>query len=67
MPPRMASISVLRRAIGWRKRVDSALRLARFFNSTPEFWMSLQTVFDLKIAKASKTAESEHDIMPLTA
>ncbi|HEV7436175.1 MAG TPA: HigA family addiction module antitoxin [Pseudorhizobium sp.] len=27
---------------------DTALRLARFFNTTPEFWMNLQNSFDLK-------------------
>lgn len=28
---------------------DTALRLARFFKTTPEFWMNLQNSFDLKI------------------
>ena len=37
--------------------VDTALRLARFFNNTPEFWLNLQTSFDLKTAKADKAAE----------
>ena len=27
---------------------DTALRLARFFNTTPQFWLNLQTSFDLK-------------------
>jgi addiction module HigA family antidote len=27
---------------------DTALRLARFFKTTPEFWMNLQNSFDLK-------------------
>ena len=26
---------------------DTALRLARFFNTTPELWMNLQATFDL--------------------
>ncbi len=26
---------------------DTALRLARFFATSPEFWMNLQTAFDL--------------------
>ena len=30
------------------------LRLARLFGSTPEFWMRLQTDYDLKIAVANK-------------
>lgn len=28
---------------------DTALRLARFFKTTPEFWMNLQNRFDLKV------------------
>ena len=30
---------------------DTAFRLARFFNTTPEFWISLQTSVDLWMAK----------------
>lgn len=47
--------------------VDSALRLARFFNNTPEFWINLQTAYELKIAKSDKAREIEHDITPLAA
>jgi len=47
--------------------VDTALRLARFFNTTPEFWLNLQTAYDLKITKADITSEIEHDITPLAA
>lgn len=28
--------------------IDTALRLAKFFNTSPEFWMNLQTNYDLK-------------------
>ena len=30
---------------------DTALRLAVYFNMTPEFWMNLQSHYDLKLAK----------------
>lgn len=30
---------------------DTALRLGRFFKTSPEFWMNLQTHFDLEIQK----------------
>ena len=33
---------------------DTALRLARYFNNTPEFWMNLQTWYDLEIRKRSR-------------
>lgn len=29
---------------------DTALRLAKFFRTTPEFWMNLQSGYDLKTA-----------------
>lgn len=61
--PRINDIVRERRAVS----VDTALRLARFFNTTPEFWMNLQTVYDLKSAKATKAAEIERDITPLAA
>lgn len=28
---------------------DTALRLGKFFNSTPEMWMNMQISFDLKV------------------
>ncbi|MDQ6958662.1 MAG: HigA family addiction module antitoxin [Mariprofundaceae bacterium] len=47
--------------------IDTALRLARFFNNTPEFWLNLQIAYDLKVTKANKAAEIEHDITPMAA
>ena len=40
----------------WRGiTADTALRLARFFGTTPEFWLNLQQSYDLKLAlRASK-------------
>ncbi|MEJ5081253.1 MULTISPECIES: HigA family addiction module antitoxin [unclassified Ochrobactrum] len=32
---------------------DTALRLAKFFRTTPEFWMNMQASFDLKIEAAA--------------
>ena len=31
--------------------VDTAMRLARFFGNTPEFWMNLQRAYDLARAR----------------
>lgn len=36
---------------------DTALRLAKFFTTTPEFWMNMQTSYDLKIEVRAKKAE----------
>ncbi len=30
---------------------DTALRLAHYFDTTPEFWLNLQTAYDLRIAE----------------
>lgn len=30
---------------------DTALRLARYFGTTPDFWMNLQTLYDLTVAE----------------
>ena len=31
---------------------DTALRLARYFGTTPQFWMNLQSNYDLRLAEA---------------
>lgn len=36
---------------------DTALRLARFFATSPQFWMNLQTSYDLKVASVAKADE----------
>jgi addiction module HigA family antidote len=35
---------------------DTALRLARLFKTTPQFWMHMQANFDLKAAMARRRA-----------
>ncbi len=30
---------------------DTALRLAHFFGTTPQFWLNLQTLFDVRVAE----------------
>jgi addiction module HigA family antidote len=46
---------------------DRALRLSRYFGTSPEFWMDLQTAFDLKIAAKDSGAKIEAEISPRTA
>ena len=31
---------------------DTALRLAHFFGTSPEFWLNLQALYDLRLAEA---------------
>jgi addiction module HigA family antidote len=43
---------------------DTALRLARYFGSSPEFWLNLQTAYDLRMAKQKAISDIERDILP---
>jgi addiction module HigA family antidote len=47
--PRINDIVRERRAI----TPDTALRLARYFGTTAQFWLNLQTSYDLKITEQS--------------
>ena len=37
---------------------NSALRIAKFFDTSPEFWLNLQTSYDLE--EAAKTIDLKH-------
>lgn len=44
--------------------VDTALRLARYFETTAQFWLNLQTSYDLKVAQ--KNVETiQKEVQPL--
>jgi addiction module HigA family antidote len=43
---------------------DTALRLARYFNMTPEFWMRLQMDFDLESEAEAVQAAIREEIRP---
>jgi addiction module HigA family antidote len=60
--PRINDVIRQRRGVS----IDTALRLARYFNTTPQFWMNLQISYDLKIAKQNMT-KIENEIIPLQA
>ena len=36
---------------------DSALRLGHFFGNSPQFWLNLQTLYDLRVAGTRAGAE----------
>jgi addiction module HigA family antidote len=46
---------------------DTALRLARFFGTSPEFWMNLQAMYDLTKARQENGATIERDVHPRAA
>src|SRR5258707_11845605 len=43
---------------------DTALRLARYLGTTPEFWLKLQLEYDLRIAQQTKQKEIERVVHP---
>lgn len=44
---------------------DMALRLARYFSTTPEFWLNLQTRYDLEVTRDEEESTVEREIEPL--
>ena len=44
---------------------DTALRLARYFGTSPEFWLNLQSLYDLRVAERKVRAKIEREITPL--
>jgi len=43
---------------------DTALRLARYFGITPQFWMNLQANYDLELAQDASGSEIADRIRP---
>jgi addiction module HigA family antidote len=58
--PRLNDIVLEKRGI----TPETAVRLARFFGTTPEFWMNLQTSYELPLA-AKRAKREVQKIKPL--
>jgi len=52
-PPRIAAIIQGKRKI----TADTAMRFSRFFGTTPEFWLNMQSRYDLEVIKEKKETE----------
>ncbi len=46
---------------------DTALRLARYFGTTPEFWMNLQAHYDLEVAQHASGSLIAAQVRPRAA
>jgi antitoxin HigA-1 len=46
---------------------DTALRLARYFGTSPEFWVNLQAHYDLEIASRTLHRKIEREVSPRAA
>jgi addiction module HigA family antidote len=60
---RIAEIVHERRAIS----PDTALRLARYFNTSARFWLNAQASYDLEVAQDELQTAIERDVRPLSA
>jgi addiction module HigA family antidote len=60
--------STLTRIIKGQRNVTAliALRIARYFGTSPDIWIRIQTAFDLEIAKDRDGARIERDVRPLS-
>jgi antitoxin HigA-1 len=47
-----------------RVTADTAMRLARFFRMTPEYWMGLQADYDLDVARDELEERIESEVRP---
>jgi addiction module HigA family antidote len=43
---------------------DTALRLARYFNTSPGFWLNLQAAYDLEVARDKFSRIIEREVQP---
>ena len=43
---------------------DTALRLARYFGNSPDFWMNLQAAYDLRATEREASARIEREVSP---
>lgn len=60
---RIAEIVHERRSI----TADTAIRLGRYFRTTPRFWLNLQTSYDLEVAEDRILAEVNNQVEPFPA
>jgi addiction module HigA family antidote len=60
---RLSEIVNGRRALN----ADAALRLSRYFGNTAEFWINLQTTYDLRVTIHSSASRIEREVRPRRA
>ena len=60
---RLNDIVLGRRAV----TADTALRLGRYFGTSPDFWVNLQSRYDLEVAGRSSRRKIEQEVAPRAA
>jgi antitoxin HigA-1 len=61
-PRRINEIVLEKRGI----TADTALRLARFFNMSPQFWLGLQMDYELDLAEDTLSNRLDQEVRPLS-
>ena len=46
---------------------DKAMRLARYFGTSAQFWLNLQAAYDLSVAEAERGKAIEREVRPRAA
>ncbi len=46
---------------------DTALRLSRYFGTSPQFWLNLQQAYDLSLVENERGATIARDVQPRAA
>ena len=62
-PNRISAIVNGKRAI----TVDTAMRLARYFGTSAQYWLNLQVAYDLEVAGREIQPQIEKEVLPRTA
>lgn len=44
---------------------EMALRLARFFGTTPDFWLNLQARYELEVARDKEQTRVDREVQPM--
>ena len=60
----------MRRCQAGRNRaitVDTAMRLARYFGTSPQYWLNLQSAYDLEVAEQEIRPQIDKEVLPRTA
>jgi addiction module HigA family antidote len=60
--------NTLTRIIKGQRNVTApiALRIARYFGTSPDIWIGIQTAYDLEVAKEREGERIERDVLPVS-
>ena len=47
--------------------VATAMRLARYFGTSPRYWLNLQSAYDLEVAERNIRPQIEKEVLPRSA